>query len=85
MTSERPTDPAQAWRDIVLAVARAWRVDAVADWLARQRLTIWLDAHMPKWLDKVPPWWRVWAWCAYVYSAVVVVVLVRAFLTGQLP
>jgi hypothetical protein len=76
----RPADPTQAWRDLVLAVARAWRVDVAAGWLAHQRWVIWLDAHLPN----LPPWWRVWAWCAYVYSAVVVVVLVRAFLTGQL-
>jgi hypothetical protein len=81
--SERPTDPAQAWRDLVLAVARALRVDVAADWLARRRLTIWLDAHMPKWLDKVPPWWRVWAWCGLAYTALVLGMVAWDALAGS--
>jgi hypothetical protein len=71
------SDPLQPWRQLVLDLARALRVDVVALWLARQRWVIWLDAHLPA----LPPWWRVWAWCALVYAAVVLGLLAWTFLT----
>jgi len=72
-------DPAQVWRELVLAVARALGVEAAAGWLARQRWVVWLDAHLPV----LPAWWRVWAWCAYVYAAVVAGLLAWSLLTGR--
>jgi hypothetical protein len=76
------TDPAQAWRELVLTIARVYRLDVLADWLARQRLTIWLGEHVP---ELPVPWWRIWAWIAYAYTAVIVALFAWAFLTGRLP
>jgi hypothetical protein len=73
---------AEAWRQLLETIARVYRLDVLADWLARQRLTIWLDAHMPT----LPwPWWRVWLGIAYVYTAVIVALFVWAIVTGRLP
>jgi hypothetical protein len=76
------TDPAQLWRQLVLDIAHALRIDVVALWLARQRLTIWLNEHMPT----LPwTWWRVWVWCAYAYTALILVWFAAMLLTGRLP
>jgi hypothetical protein len=76
------TDPAQVWRQLILDIAHALRVDVVALWLVRQRWVIWLDAHLP---ELPVPWWRVWVWCAYAYTAMILGLFAWAFLTGRLP
>jgi hypothetical protein len=66
----------------MLTIARVYRLDVPLLWLARQRWVIWLDAHLPE----LPwPWWRVWVWCAYVYTALVLSLFAWSFLTGRLP
>jgi hypothetical protein len=76
------SDPAQLWRQLVLDAAHALRADVAAGWLARQRWVIWLDAHLPT----LPwPWWRVWVWCAYAYTAIALVWFAAMLLTGRLP
>ena len=72
------SDPAEPWRGLVIAVARALYLDKLADWLAKQRWLIWLDRQ--PWFERTSRiLWRanIVGWVLFPVGVLVAILVTR--------